>query len=96
MKLNVTFSEIDEKTFNVQLQQNRSAFDAQFGQVQHITEYVGGELFEGDCTVTPRVEEQIMETKEKVMPDNVTIRAIPVYRVSNMSGGTTVYIASEV
>lgn len=56
----------------------------------------GGVPYEGDYIVTPSVSEQTMATKSKVMKDDVTIRAIPFYNVSNQSGGTTAYIGSEV
>jgi hypothetical protein len=50
--------------------------------------------FEGDYTVTPAVNAQTLETKQKLMTDNVTIKEIPFYDTSNNSGGTTVYIGS--
>lgn len=50
--------------------------------------------FEGDYTVTPAVDAQTLETKQKLMTDNVTIKEIPFYDTSNNSGGTTVYIGS--
>ena len=53
-------------------------------------------IYEGDSTVIPTVEEQTMKTRGKVMREDVTIRAIPIYEVSNAAGGATIYIASEV
>ncbi len=50
--------------------------------------------FDGDYTVTPAVDAQTLETKQKLMTDNVTIKEIPIYDTSNLSGGTTVYIGS--
>lgn len=69
---------------------------ANFGEVQTVTEYVGGKPYEGDYVVTPKVEEQTMPTKSKVMLDDVTVKAIPFFETSNTSGGTTVYIAKEI
>lgn len=53
------------------------------------------DVYEGGYDVTPKVTEQIMPTASKYMTDNVTIRKIPVFKVHNNSGGTTVYIATE-
>lgn len=52
------------------------------------------EEYDGEYTVIPMVIEQKMETKKKLMKDDVTIKAIPVFRTSNESG-TTVFIGSE-
>lgn len=51
--------------------------------------------YEGDYTVTPRVDSQTMETRGKIMSNDVTILAIPYYDTSNPYG-TTIYIGSEV
>lgn len=68
------------------------AMGAKFGQLQRVTEYVGGEAYNGEYTVTPRVEAQTLPTKEKVMLEDVTIRAIPYAEVTNNSNGKTVTI----
>ena len=52
--------------------------------------------YEGAYDITPKVVEQRMATKNKLMTDNVTIRSIPFFNVSNDSGGSTVYIGNEV
>lgn len=57
---------------------------------------VGYADYNGDCHVTPKCSEQILPTRDKHMTDDVTIRAIPMYTVSNETGGDTVYIGSEV
>ena len=48
----------------------------------------------GDYEITPKVEAQTMDTKGKLMLDDVTVQQIPCYSVSNTSGGTTFYIAT--
>lgn len=52
--------------------------------------------YEGEYAVTPRVTEQTMATKNKMMTEDVTVKSIPFYNVGNTSGGSTVYIANEV
>lgn len=52
--------------------------------------------YEGDYEVTPSLSEEIkLETAKKLMTDNVTVKKIPRYDVSNEAGGTTVYIATK-
>ena len=52
--------------------------------------------YTGPYTVTPAVVEQMLETTDKRMTDDVTIHAIPFFEVSNPQGGNTIYIGSEV
>lgn len=52
--------------------------------------------YTGKYMVVPLAdEEQILETKNKKMTDNVTVKKVPYFETSN-EDGTTVYIASEV
>lgn len=84
MKLDVKFTQSDQ------------AFSTDFGEVHIVTEYVGGELYQGEYKVTPKVEEQTMPTKGKVMSNDVTVNPVPFFNVSNTSGGSTAFIASEI
>lgn len=68
--------------------------NAVFGEVQTVG--IGGELYKGDYTVIPKIDQQVMPTKGKLLVKDVTIKAIPIFRTSNPAGGTTVYIANEV
>ena len=95
MKINVRISE-DQQTFNAKFRQDCLSFNANFGEIHRSTEYVGGNPFDGDYTVTPKVDSQTMPTKGRIMLDDVTIKAIPFFNVSNNSGGSTVYIAKEI
>lgn len=53
-------------------------------------------LYEGDYEVTPKVIEQTLPTAEKLLSEDVTIKEIPYFEVSNTSGGNTVFIGNEV
>lgn len=55
-------------------------------------EVIGTETYKGDYTVIPKVEEQVMETKNKTMTDNVTVLKIPYSEVDNLSDGQTITI----
>ena len=54
--------------------------------------YMGGEPYD----VTPKVSAQTLPTAKKLMLDDVYVRAIPYFDVSNPAGGNTIYIANEV
>ena len=95
MRIRVAFDETDQH-FAAEFQEADSTLTAEFGKVHVVTKYVGGDLYEGDYAVTPKVSEQTLPTKGKYLIDDITLRAVPVFRVSNSSGGTTVYIAKEV
>lgn len=55
----------------------------------------GGRLpnYEGAYSVTPKVNAQTLETKNKSMTDDLVVEEIPYSEVSNPSGGNTVNIA---
>lgn len=65
------------------------------GEVGIVTEVIGGDypVYSGDNIVTPTMEQQTLNTKNKILLDDVTIKKIPLYETTNLSGGTTVYIA---
>jgi hypothetical protein len=54
------------------------------------------QVYDGSYEVTPKVTEQSMYTKDKLMADDVKIKSIPFFSVSNETGGNTVYIGKEV
>lgn len=58
--------------------------------------YLGGEPYDGPYDVTPKVTAQTLPTAKKLMRDDVSVRAIPYFDVSNPAGGNTIYIANEV
>ena len=51
--------------------------------------------YDGEYVVIPKTIEQTLETKNKHMTDDVTVREIPYYAVSNLTG-LTVYIGSNI
>ncbi len=52
----------------------------------------GGTPYRGEYVVDPRFEAQTLETKDKVMSDDVIVNPIEVARVTNPSGGKTIFI----
>jgi hypothetical protein len=70
---------------------NKSSLDGEIGiSTSGVTEQYSGEY-----TVTPKIEQQVLNTKQKVMTDDLTVKGIPTYETSNDAGGTTFFIAKE-
>ena len=92
MLVEIIFEESDEMLETVFFEDERE-LSADFGEVQEANAV--GEPYKGEYTVTPKVGMQVIPTKGKYMIDDMTVNPIPVFEVSNSSGGTTVYIAKE-
>ena len=63
--------------------------DVDMGQVMEVPT---APPYKGEYEVIPKFTEEVLKTKNKLMKDNVVVYPIEVARVSNPSGGTTVYI----
>lgn len=72
--------------------ENECRVDVQFGEVQTVTQLIGGEIYDGSYEVVPQVAPQTLETQHKVMNANVTVHEIPYAEVTNTSGGMTATI----
>lgn len=53
------------------------------------------DYYDGDYTVTPKVEKQELVTRQKFLTEDVKIKEIPFFEVSNNEGGQTVFIGKE-
>jgi len=67
--------------------------DVEVGKV--VIKHDEADDYEGEYTVTPSCESQILETANKKLADDVEIKAIPYYDVAN-EYGRTIYIGGEV
>lgn len=88
MKLHVSFDEVDSQ-LAVNFIQTECTFNTDFGEVFFIQT---GDVYDGPYVVTPRVYEQTLETKDKLMLNDVTVEIIPLSKVINFSNGYTVTI----
>lgn len=88
MKLKVCFKENDS-VLSVTFIQTHCNFRADFGEVILVK---SDDVYTGEYNVTPRVYQQTLETKDKVMKENVTVEVIPLAKVINLSNGYTVTI----
>lgn len=94
MNIRVDFEEKDS-VMQVMFNQESTNINADFGEVQRI---ISSDMdrYEGPYEVTPTVEGQTLETEMKFMTEDVSIKAIPYFDVSNPAGGSTIYIAKEI
>lgn len=58
--------------------------------------YTGGVPYTGSYEVTPKVEQStILETTNKVLAKDITVKKIPQFEVSNEANGKTLIIGEE-
>ena len=58
--------------------------------------YTGGEPYVGEYEVTPKVEQStVLETTNKVLAKDITVKKIPQFEVSNEADGKTLIIGEE-
>lgn len=95
MKIKVRFDE-NSRALKTKFGKSKQQFATNLGELHHVTKVIGGEVYGGDYIVTPKVDSQTMPTQGKVMMEDVTVKAIPYFDVTNNSGGSTVYIAKEI
>lgn len=88
MKLKVNFNEVDSY-ISTKFIQTKCTFNTNFGEIFQIRT---DDKYEGNYNVIPRVYQQTLETKDKLMLDDVTVEIIPLSRVINLSNGYTVTI----
>jgi hypothetical protein len=94
MKIDVHFSE-SSQNFTTTMNAKEGQFEADFGQIQAVTQIIGGDPYLGEYVVTPKVEAQTMPTKNKILFDDVEVEPIPYAEVTNNSGGTTATIGGK-
>ena len=87
---------VEHMPFEVVFEEECKCICTDFSNDLHVTVASDIASYVGDYEVTPKVNEQTLETDNKRMTANLKIKSIPFCEVSNPSGGTTVYIGSEV
>ena len=88
MRLKVEFNELNS-TLRANFIQTKCLFETDFGEVVLVKT---DDVYTGEYDVIPRVYQQILPTKDKVMIDDVTIEIIPLAKVTNHSNGYTAII----
>lgn len=54
--------------------------------------YLGGELYEGEHSVTPDTFAKTLKTAHKFVSQDITVEAVPYSEIVNISGGNTAVI----
>nr|DAV10704.1 MAG TPA: hypothetical protein [Caudoviricetes sp.] len=83
MKIDVAFKESDCK------------MNVEFQSFQQVSGNKDVDYYDGDYIVVPKPHEQILATNQKYLTEDVTIKEIPFFEVSNIEGGQTVIIGKE-
>ena len=67
-------------------------------QLDAVTRTSAGDVhvYDGPYEAIPKVTAQTLQTAQKFMREDVSVRAIPYFDTSNPAGGNTIYIANEV
>ena len=79
----------EDSFLKIKFIQTQCIFHTDFGEFAPVKVY---DTYEGPYVVTPRVYPQKLETKEKLMNDDVTIKIIPLAKVPNIKNGLTATI----
>lgn len=90
MTVTVQFEQLTAD-FQSDFTQQGDTLSAEFGEIQR-SGSIQVDPYGGEYEVKPTLEGIQMETKNKRMVKDTTILPIPIYRVSNNSGGVTVVI----
>ncbi len=53
------------------------------------------EVYSGEYDITPKIEPQVLSTSDKLMTQDMTVKAIPYYSVSNEHNGETIIIGGN-
>lgn len=89
MQLDVKFAHTT-KTIDTKFTESDQTLGVAFSGLQAIGEKK--EYYTGDYEITPKVNAQILPTADKVLTDDLTVKAIPIYKVANTQNGITVTI----
>lgn len=83
---------IPGNVFEIGFSPTKSVFQVEFDTAVEIKEYTGVDVYDDEYTLTPETTDQVLLTKEKLLKENVTIKAVQKQIVENPSGGQTITI----
>lgn len=86
--------------FQIQFNSNYNKFNVDFVQKQSFDlsfnkEYITRTTlptYDGEYVIEPTSQQQVLNTANKAMTDDLTIKRIPYAETTNDKGGTTLYI----
>ena len=83
---------IPGNAFKIGFSPTKSVFQVEFDTAVEIKEYTGVDVYDGEYTLTSETTDQVLLTKEKLLKENVTIKAVQKQIAENSAGGQTVTI----
>ena len=83
---------IPGNVFEIGFSPTKSVFQVEFDTAVEIKEYTGVDIYDGEYTLTPETTDRVLLTKEKLLKENVTVKAVPKQIVDNPAGGQAVTI----
>lgn len=92
-------------TFETAFNSSALDFDTQFFEINscfdtQMQDYIANTFisdYTGSYSITPKANQsQTLDTKNKVLINNITVFEVPYFDVSNNSGGITVTIGKDV
>ena len=83
---------IPGNVFQIGFSPTKSVFQVEFDTAVEIKEYTGVDVYDAEYTLTPETPDQVLLTNEKLLKENVTIKAVQKQIVENPAGGQTVTI----
>lgn len=82
--------------FNATFESIGDVADIGFGEIQYIKIYEDtAPIYNGPYEVNPQINKQELQTKDKLMADDISVLAIPYYETQNSAGGNTVIIGGD-
>lgn len=87
MRINVTF-DYKEQRFSAGFEDVEKRFSANFEDITVVT--AGAEEYTESYEITPGVERQTLPTEKKLMKQDLIVKEIPYYAVSNNFGQTII------
>lgn len=80
--------------------QQAESMQGEVGTVQYCIGSISGVIptntYTGQYNITPKAyNEQVLETANKLLLEDVIVKKVPYYETSNLYDGKTVYIAEE-
>ena len=86
------------KADNLKIDGNISPLEKTTGTITYgIGTGLNIQQYEGEYDIIPKAfEDEILNTKNKRLSKDITVKEIPYYETSNVSGGLTVYIAGHI
>lgn len=94
MLLHVEFKEM-QQLIPAEFKEMQQLIPTEFKNTQVVHDKLDIELYTGSYDITPKINAQTLNTANKYMTEDVSVRAIPFYSVDNVQKGQTIIIGAD-